>query len=283
MRNWLKNKTVVLSGASGGIGRELCRLFVEKYQANVIGIGRSEEKMLALQGELGDNADRFTYVLFDVSDRKSWQEFADELQKNNKRPALLVNNAGIFPTFRKASEVSSDVAENVLKTNYLSVVYAVEALYPLLQGEGKDKKAIVNISSSAALCTVAGTSAYSASKAALKGYTEALQLEEKGRAYVGIIYPGTTATDLFRNDENTKNSALDVVATTADKMAKKVAKSIMRKKKRAVLGWDAHCMHWLAKWMPVKGIFLICDVMKASKSKVFKEVFKEENDYDEGR
>ncbi len=276
MRSWLQGKTVVLSGASGGIGKELCRLLIEKYGAIVVGIGRSEEKMLSFQRELGENAARFSFFLFDVSQRESWQSFAATLRERGIKPSLLVNNAGVFPTFRKATESYTDETERVLKTNYLSAVYAVEALYPSL--DRTEKPGIVNVCSSAALCSVVGTSAYTASKSALKGYTECLQLEERGKTYVGIVYPGTTATDLFRNDENTKNSALDIVATSAENMAKKIAGRIVRRKKRSVLGWDAHAMHFVAKCMPVKGLALICSVMKASKSKVFREVFKKEND-----
>ena len=100
-------------------------------------------------------------------------------------------------------------------------------------------------------------------------------MEEKGKKYIGIIYPGTTATELFRNDEHTKNSALDRIAMPAEKMAKKIVRVILKKKKRAVLGWDAKAMNFTAKLMPVKGLFLIRGVMKASKSKVFTEVFKD--------
>lgn len=281
MRNWLKDKTVIVSGASGGIGKELCRLLLTKYAARVIGIGRSEEKMLAFQTELGEYARNFEYRLFDVSKRENWQTFATELRQNGVVPTLLVNNAGVFPTFQKALNMPVETAERVLQTNFLSVVYAVDAIAPILAGTNKDKPAIVNVSSSAALCSVVGTSAYSASKAALKGYTEALQMEEKGKKYIGIIYPGTTATELFRNDEHTRNSALDRIAMPAEKMAKKIAGVILKKKKRAVLGWDAKAMNFTAKLMPVKGLFLIRGVMKASKSKVFTEVFKDEGKNEE--
>lgn len=276
MRNWIKDKYVVLTGASGGIGRELCKLLVSKYGANVIGVGRNEEKMRSLQVELGEHAHRFTYKLFDVSVKENWQAFAKELQEKQLFPSLLINNAGAFPTFRKLKDTPSEVAEHIMQVNYFSAVYGVETILPLLKGDKKDKPAVINVSSCAALCTVVGTGVYSASKAALKGYTEALQLEQKGKTYVGLICPGTTATDLFSGDENTKNSALDLVAMRADKMAKKIAKKILKKKKRAVLGWDAKCMTFAAKLMPVKGPALICGVMKASKSKVFKEVFTNE-------
>ena len=273
MKNWIKDEWVVLSGASSGIGRELCKILIERYGAKVFGIGRNEEKMLSLKAELGENAQLFNYALFDVSKREAWEQFKARLLQDNVSPCLLINNAGAFPTFKTVLNTTNETFEHIMQTNYFSIVYAVETLSPILLSHEKNKPAIVNIASSAALCTVAGTAAYSASKAAVKSYTEALALEEKGKKYVGLICPGTTATDLFNGDKNTKNSALHLIAMPARKMAKKIAKKILKKKRRAVLGWDAKLMNLTAKIMPVKGLFIIRGVMKASKSKVFTDVF----------
>ena len=67
MKNWLKDQTIVITGASSGIGRELSKLFIEKTGAHVIGIGRSEEKMKNFVAELGEKSELFSYELFDVS------------------------------------------------------------------------------------------------------------------------------------------------------------------------------------------------------------------------
>ena len=279
MRNWLQDKVVVLSGASGGIGRELCKLLVLKFGAKVVGIGRSAEKMQSLQQELQEKGcapQAFRYELFDVGEKANWETLRDKLQTEGIYPALLINNAGIFPQFACALDMETQTTEKVLRVNYLAAVYATKAISPILQGTQKDLPAIVNIASSAALCSVVGTAAYSASKGALKGYTEALTLEEKGRKYVGIIYPGTTKTDLFRDDKNTENSALDIVAMPAEKMAKKIARAILKKTKRAVVGWDAKAMNLVAKIAPVKGLYLIRGIMKKSGSKVFQAVFSDE-------
>ena len=275
MKNWLNNQTVVLTGASGGIGKELCLLLVRKYGAKVIGIGRSEAKMQAVKTELGELSASFSYYLFDVGEEKKWEAFKDELIKKDIRPILLINNAGAFPSFLPVEKTSTETYEKLMKTNFHATVYAVKALSPLLQGQGKYLPGIVNVASSASLCSIVGTSAYTATKGALKGFTEVLQLDEKGKKYVGAVYPGTTATELFRNDENTKNSALDKIAMPACKMAKKIARRILKRKKRSVVGWDAKLMNFTAKIMPVKGPALIRWVMKKSKSKVFKEVFNE--------
>lgn len=280
MRNWLNDKWVVLSGASGGIGKELTKILILKYGAKVLGIGRSEQKMLSLKKELGEHSSKFEFKLFDVGDYNGWLNLKDYIIENKIEPILLINNAGAFPSFNTVLKSETDVFEKIMQTNYFAAVYAVDVISPLLKGtlnrkgKTKDLPAIYNIASAASLCTVVGTSAYSASKAALKGYTEALQLEEKDNFYVGVAYPGTTATDLFRLDENTKNSAIDHIAMPACKMANKIARKIIKKRKRAVLGWDAKLMNFIAKFMPVKGLFIIRRVMKVSKSKVFSNVFE---------
>jgi len=270
MKNWLHNQTIILSGASGGIGKELAKLLVRKYNASVIGLARSEDKLRALQQELGE---AFSYRVMDVSLQENWQRLQADLQEKNIRPILLINNAGVFPPLQKGLLTPSNIVERTLQTNFLSAVYGAEALSPLLVGEGKYKPAIVNVSSSAALCAVVGSAAYSASKAALKNYTEALQLEEKKNKYIGIVYPGTTSTELFRDDDNVKNSAMEKIAMPAPKMAKKILRRILKRKKRSVLGIDAKLMYVLARIMPVKGPALICGVMRISKSKAFTNVF----------
>ncbi len=273
MANWLQNEYVIVSGASGGIGKELTKLLVQKYGAKVVGIGRSEEKMLRLKEELG-NTDRFTYRLFDVGDKSSWQALQRELTERAIYPILLVNNAGVFPPLARVTNTPSDVVEATTKNNFISAAYAIEA-FPTYSKENELFPAVVNICSSAALCPVVGSAAYSASKGALKGYTEALQLEEKGKRYIGIVYPGTTATELFRDDGNVQNSAMHKIAASPYKMAKKIARKIYRRRKRAVLGFDAKLMSFLTRMMPVKGPALIRRIMKISKSKAFDNVFKD--------
>ncbi len=274
MRNWLEDNYVLLTGASGGIGRALAKRLVHKYSARVIGVGRNEDKLRRLQEELGE---RFSYYAFDVSDKAAWKRFATLLQTFEIRPVLLINNAGIFPPLQKGARTSAELVERVMQVNFYSCAYAIETLTPLLCGSKKYPKGIVNVSSSAALCAVVGSGAYAASKAALKNYTETLQLEEKGRAYIGIVYPGVTATELFREDENVRNSAMTKIATSPEKMAKKIARRIYRRKKRSVVGWDAKCMNLLAKLFPVKGPAFIRWAMKKSGSVAFTNVFEEEN------
>ncbi len=266
MKNWLREQWVVLTGASSGIGRELTKILISKYHAKVLGIGRNEEKMRSLKEEFGE---RFDYLLFDVSQKENWAEFARSLRESSRRPILLINNAGIFPPLQRTETLTEETLIHTLQTNFLSSFYAIESLSPLLE---KKKSGIVNICSSAALCPVVGSAAYSASKGALKAYTEALQLEKQ--RYVGLFFPGATATNLFRSDEKVQGSAMNKIASSPVRMARKIAKKIRKRKKRAVLGWDAKLMNFTAKIMPVKGPSLIRGVMKLSKSQAFDCVFE---------
>lgn len=270
MANWLKDNYVILTGAAGGIGKALAKILVTAYGARVIGIGRTESKLQALQAELGNS---FSYYTFDISVKENWDFFRTDLEKTGVRPVLLINNAGVFPTFKKALDTQEETLKSVMQTNFFAVTYAVQALTPLLVGVGKLKPAVFNICSSAALCTVVGTCAYTASKAALKGYTEALQLEERDNLHVGIIFPGTTKTELFRNEENMDESILNAFSVSAEKMSASIARAIYKRKYHAVIGIDAHLMNAVAKLAPASGLALIRWVMKNSKSKVFSQVF----------
>ena len=273
MKQPMNGEWIVLSGASSGIGRQLCKLLIEKQGAKVFGIGRDDAKMLSLKEELGEKQENFRYALFDVSQKTEWENFKRRLDSEGIVPILLMNNAGMFPIFSRTLEIGAEVVERLMKVNFLSAVYSAEILFPAMMEKHGNKAGLVNICSSSALCSVVGTAAYCASKAAMKGYTESLSMELKGKAYVGIFYPGTTGTELFRSDEQTKDSALNKIAMPPEKMAKMLLTTIVARKRRAVVGWDAKAMNIMAKLFPVKGPQLICWVMKKSRSKVFKNVF----------
>lgn len=81
MTDWLINSTVIITGASGGIGKGIAMSLIKDYNCRVIGIARNEEKMKKVKEELGYMADRFSYYLFDVSKEENWIEFAQKLEQ----------------------------------------------------------------------------------------------------------------------------------------------------------------------------------------------------------
>lgn len=273
---WLQGKTVVVTGASGGMGAGIAATLIKKHGCTVIGIARNERKILNFINELGEeNAKRFSYRLFDVSVRENWESFAKELEENNIAVDVLINNAGILPKFKRFDRYSYEEIERAMNINFYSCIYSVKTMLPILQKSSSP--AIINIDSSAALMTLAGTSVYSASKAALKSYTEALRLEFAGKIYVGMVCPGFTKTDIFSGQgdvgKGRGSKIIEMVSTDCDKMVKMIMFGIERKMPMQVRGMDAHAMSICNRLLPVAGSKLYSTIMKAAKVDIFDEVF----------
>lgn len=273
---WLKGKTVIVTGASGGMGAGIAATLIKKHGCQVIGVARSEAKMLKFIEELGPTyAEQFSYKLFDVSSKENWENFAAELEAEGVKPSVLINNAGILPKFKRFDRYSYEEIERAININFYSCVYGVKTFLPVLL-EQKDP-AIINIDSSAALMTLAGTSMYSASKAALKGFTEALRVEFKSQMYVGLVCPGFTKTDIFRDQQNAGGKGqkvMDMISTDCDLMVKMIMFGIEHKRPMMVQGVDAHAMSIFNRLLPVKGSELFSWVMKAADIDLFNDVFR---------
>ena len=264
---WFDYKTVVVSGASSGIGKGIVKRLINDHCCTVIGIARNEKKMLQLVEELGDMGERFfSYSLFDVSVEENWKKFAEELGEKGIIPDIIINNAGILPKFDKFLNYSLDDINR--------------AMLPIILNS--PSAALINVASSAALCSLAGTSIYSASKAALKSMTDAVREEYRGRMYVGLVCPGFTKTDIFHNQKEVKNStsekALQMVSTDCEKMVDMIIEGMWKKKSDMVFGSDAKMMDIGTKLMGV-GIPMVANiVMKISKLELFEDIYSDDSD-----
>ncbi len=274
---WLNGKTCVVTGASGGMGAGIAATLIKKHGCKVIGIARSEPKMLKFIEELGPAyAEQFSYKLFDVSKNENWIEFVKELEEQGVQVDILVNNAGILPKFKRFDRYDMDEIERAININFYSCVYSTKAFLPMLLKS--DDPGIINVDSSAALMSLAGTSMYSASKAALKGFTESLREEFRGKVFVGLVCPGFTKTDIMRDQvaQGGKGAKIiDMISTDCDLMVKMIMFGIAHKQHLQIHGVDAHAMSVFGKLLPVNGSRLFSAVMKAADVDLFSEVFKD--------
>lgn len=272
-KNWLTNRTVIITGASGGLGFSIAKLLINKYNCKVIGIARSKEKMLSAIQTLGDKKDNFSYHLFDVSVKDNWIDFYNFLIKNDINIDLLINNAGFMLPFSKFDKYSDNEIEEIVNTNFLSVVTATKTLFPLLKQS--NTPAIVNISSAAGLCAVVGESMYCATKFAVKGFTETLQQDYRKQIYVGGVYPGFIRTDIL-NRQHGKAKDSKLVAKfmyPLNKATKKIVKGISKRKKRIVFGFQGRTISLLSRLFPKSAPTIIAKVLKASKLDMFDQAF----------
>lgn len=269
--DWIHGKTVVITGASSGIGRSLTVQLVRKYNCKVIGIGQSEPKMRSIRDELKYERDAFSYFLFDVSDEREWENFARHINDNRIPVDILINNAGYMPIINKAIAYSDEQFQKCMDINFNAARYGVKYLLPILQDSITG--GIVNVCSALSMTPMIGMSAYSASKAALKSYSESLIAELGRTMYIGYVCPGLVRTDIFRNQYFVSHSRLMKMASTdVDRMAKKIINRIVEQKERSVVGRFAKLVNFMDKFFPVLGIKFFELVIKHSKMKMFDSV-----------
>lgn len=273
---WIDGKTILITGATSGIGRELTKKFILTNNARVIGVGRREEKFKSLIAELGDKSELFEYKLFDVSIEQNWKDLQQELKDKNLD--VIINNAGILPRFESfdnfckrnnETNISQEI-NKVMDTNFLAVALSCAYLTPII--EKSPTPAIINIASSASLCALPGISIYSASKSAVKNFTESLSLEKD--YYVGLMCPGFTKTEIFRNQtRKTDSKLINLIESDLTKMVNKIYRAICKKKNRCVFGFDAKCMDRLYRLAPKSSLKLFRNILKKSHIDLFEDVF----------
>ena len=271
MKKFLSGASVIVTGASSGLGRIMVRQLIEKYDCTVLGIARSYDALISLIEELGDKKDKFSFLTFDISSREKWNEFAQNIDENTQYD-ILINNAGIMPEFKKATDYDELEFERVIEINLLGAYYSTKALLPHLKRGGRC--GVVNISSSSALCPLAGTSAYSASKSALKAFSECVSAEEGKSVYIGYACPGFTKTNLFRSSDGFYDSKLiSSLCSNAEKMTAKILKGINKRKRRMIFGADARLMQFFYNIAPTLAAPTIRKVMEKSSIAVFDKMF----------
>lgn len=268
-KKWFYEKTVIVTGASSGFGAILASELVTKYNCKVIGVARRVDKLERLKQTLGEN---FTFYPFDVSVEQNWIEFKNQLKNQNIIPDILINNAGMLPKFQTFEKTESELLERVLKVNFLSCTYSVKYLLPLIKKS--NNPTIINVSSSACLASVIGTSAYSASKSALKSFTEILALENKG-VYISLVCPGFAKTEIFRDQKSNERDKklFSLVCSAPEKTVKKMLNGIKRKKTKMIIGFDAKLMHFFGLIMPATTAKIIAWVLKKANLELFNSVF----------
>lgn len=273
----LYGKTVIITGASGGIGFNVAKILIEQYDCKVLGIARNEEKLLSAKNSLNGKSENFSYFPFDVTDRAKWAEFKEYLEKNEIFPDMLINNAGFMLPFAKFEKYSQEEIDDIIKTDFLSVVVATRTLLPLIKKS--DTPAIINVSSAAGLCPVVGESLYCAVKYAVRGFTETLIQDYKKQIYVAGVYPGFIRTNILHRMSvvDKENKLIQKLMMPAEKAAKKIVKGISKKKKRIVMGADGRSMSFFGRIMPSLTPSLVTAVLRKSKLELFGEVFNDTN------
>ena len=208
----------VITGASSGIGEATARRLARDPSCKLVLVGRREERLRALAGELGE--DRVSFIAVDLLDDDAPEQIREHVLARDGRLELLVNNAGAAWRARFADGGWENV-RRTMEINFDAQVRLTEALLPLLRAAAPS--AIVNVSSTAGRVARAGSGAYSASKFALAGWSDSLWAEERSHGvHVGLVLPGFIATEGFPQSELTAKPWTRWVVSTPDRAAEAI-------------------------------------------------------------
>lgn len=284
-KNWIFGRNVVITGCSTGIGKQLAVQLVKNFGCNVMGVARNQQKLDALKEELGD---RFDYRRFDISDENAWYAFSEEMQSIGYDVDVLINNAGMIQEFAQYADLDMETIRKIVDTNFNSVIFGVSAFLPQIKRSKFGY--IVNISSASAILPVCGETVYSATKGAVRAFSESLaqDLSDFGIG-VSCVMPGPVKTDLYKQRDSADGSAkkdyqlVEKIGITAETAAKRIIKAMRKYKTRVLIDSVARLMDFGMRVAPSLTQKITCKAMKAACYYVpaFAPVFKEQIENEE--
>ncbi|TGK15254.1 SDR family NAD(P)-dependent oxidoreductase [Leptospira fluminis] len=252
MKNF-KNKVAAITGAGSGMGRELAIQLAE--QGCHLALSDVNESGLAETVRIVKNRNNSVIITnqkLDVADRSAVFQWASQAAKDHGKVNLIFNNAGIaFGSTIEGFEEKD--FKRVIDINFWGVVHGTQAFLPYLKTSGEGH--VINTSSVFGIIAVPGTSAYNASKFAVRGFTETLRQEldvMKCGVSATSVHPGGIQTAIAKSsqiNESLKSLGLDPshakdkmaaqFITTPKKAASMILKGVRKNSRRVLIGPDA--------------------------------------------
>jgi NADP-dependent 3-hydroxy acid dehydrogenase YdfG len=255
----VSNRVAVITGAGSGIGRATA-LALARRGCHLALADISIEGLKETAWMLSTLGVRVTTHPLDVADRAAVRALPAAVTDAHKRVDLLVNNAGVA-LGGSFEQVDEDDFDWLMDINFNGVVRMTRAFLPLLRAS--DQARIVNVSSIYGIVSPPGQAAYSASKFAVRGFSNALRHELEGSTVgVSVVHPGGVATSIARNARVPRDAPADEIARgrklsekllrmAPDTAGEIIARGIERRQARILVGNDARFVSFLERLAPV--------------------------------
>ena len=191
----LVNKTIVVTGASDGIGKQVA-LRLANDKVNVLLLGRNVKRLKAVQTEIEKRGSTAVWYVCDLNKINEIKKTVEKISTKYRVIDGLINVAGVWQKLEKLENVPDQEIIDVLQTNLTGLILLTKHMTTLLH---RAKEAvIVNISSRSGYSAQAGQSVYTASKYGVRGFTEVIQQDLKdSHIRVAGVYQGGTNTKMF--------------------------------------------------------------------------------------
>lgn len=249
----LKNKTVIITGASSGIGKACAESFA-KRGANVVLGARQYVTLCQITEELEKKYGiKALAVACDVAKEEDCKQLIQQATTTFGRIDVLINNAGI--SMRALfNDLDLVVIRNLMEVNFWGTVYCTKyALPELLKNQGS----VVGVSSIAGYKGLPGRTGYSSSKFAMNGFLEALRVENlKTGLHVMLASPGFTASNIRKVALVKDGSAQGETSMNEEKMmsseevAEIITNGVISRKRTLIMTSQGKLTVFLSKWLP---------------------------------
>ncbi len=243
-----REKVVVISGASSGIGREMA-LQLASQGANLVLGARREELLGEVAEECGKRGGRAVYRKTDVTSKEDARALINLAVEKFARLDALINNAGItmYSPFEEIKDLS--VADRIIQVNFLGSVYLTYFALPYLK---ETRGRLVAVSSLTGKTGVPTRSLYAASKHAMAGFFDSLRIElRKYGVSVTVLYPGFVKTPIRENALGPDGKPLgkshirEEGAMDVEEAVRKMLTAVAKRKRELVMGTRAKIGLWL--------------------------------------
>lgn len=250
MKERFKGKSVVITGASSGIGRALAYEFAAQG-ANVTLGARQEDKLREITEDLIGNGHRAVYRVTDVTDEKDCMALVNAAVESFGGIDVMICNAGI--SMRALfDDVDIDVLRKLMDVNFWGCVYCTKYALPYLQAS---RGSLVGVSSVAGLHGLPGRTGYSASKYALTGFLETIRVENlKKGVHVMVACPGFTSSNVrfaaLTADGSSQGETprQEEKMMSAEEVAHRIAKGIVRRKRLLLMEFQGRATNFIKKF-----------------------------------
>ena len=249
----MKDKVVVITGASKGIGAELARQLAAKGARLVLG-ARNAGELEAVAAQCRAAGGQVVTVRADVAEERDCQALVSGAKLAFGRLDVLVNNAGIsmWAKFEDIEDLS--ILERIMKVNYMGAVYCTKHALPQLR---QSRGLVVGVASLAGKVGVPTRTGYSASKHAMTGFFDSLRIElQDSGVDVTMIYPGFVSTGIRENAAGPDGKPIQVSPVkegevmSVEDCAARIVAAIERREREVVMTARGKMGLWLRLLAP---------------------------------
>lgn len=250
MTRTYKNKTVIVTGAAGGLGWAICERF-GRAGARIGALDQNEAGLQKLSDVLFEHGIECHVVACDITDEVAASSAIQEISVKLGAVHALVNNAGITHLKNFSPETPANV-DQVMRVNFMGAVHCTGAAFDSVVAE---RGQFIAISSVAGFAPLVGRTAYCASKHALRGFFNTLRCELRGTGVdVLVVCPSFVATGLrdgYRGSEDTEGRAQTVGSeATPEYVADLIYRAAEHGKRELVTGPIGKLSEWIYRISP---------------------------------